>query len=106
MAIRLRIRELRKAKGLTLAQAGDLIGISAAHMSEVERGIKNLNNHLMERLATLYGVHPQELFGSAGQSKNERFSDIMADLAEVDQAKVAGYAEGLRAAAKAKKQTE
>lgn len=64
MQLKLRIREIRKSRGLTLAELANKIGVSAPHLSEVERGRKNLNNHLIERIATALSVPPTELLGA------------------------------------------
>lgn len=63
MSLNLKIRELRKAKGLTIAQLAEKVGVSTPHMSEVERGVKNLNNHLIERISASLNVGASELIG-------------------------------------------
>ena len=61
MELNLRIRELRTDKGLTLVELAEKVGVSTPHLSEVERGKKNLNNHLMVRIAAALGVSPEDL---------------------------------------------
>lgn len=62
MKLTIRIRELRKSKGWTLEELAGRVGISSPHLSEIERGKKNLNNHLIERIARSLGVEHHELF--------------------------------------------
>jgi len=57
-------------------------GISVPHLSEIERGDKNLNNHLMERISAALGVRPQDLVSGADDAPN---SDARARLAEIIQ---------------------
>ena len=45
-----RIKQARKAKGLTQEQLAEIIGLSASHISVIERGIK------MPRLETLVEI--------------------------------------------------
>lgn len=62
MKLTLRIRELRKEKGLTLEVLADVVGVSKPHLSGIERGLKNLNNRLIESIAKALDVQPFELF--------------------------------------------
>ena len=95
MSLKIHIRELRKAKGLTLAQLAEKVGISTAHMSEVERGIKNLNNHLITRLSTALDAAPEVLISGDTAPNVSRLHAIMSQLDEAEQARVAAFAEAL-----------
>lgn len=77
MSLNINIRALRQAKKLTIAQLAGMVGISTAHMSEVERGVKNLNNHLMTRIAAALGVPPEQLISNDG-AEAARLSSILA----------------------------
>lgn len=57
----LRIIELRKEAGLTQEQLADKIGISAPHLSEMERGVKNVSMVRLSQIATALGVSTAEL---------------------------------------------
>jgi transcriptional regulator with XRE-family HTH domain len=73
----LRIRELRNERGMTLADLAGKVGVSAPHISEIERGKKNLNNHLLVRLAMALHVAPAELIqGDAGKDISEIMNDL------------------------------
>ncbi|UWQ30224.1 helix-turn-helix domain-containing protein [Leisingera sp. M523] len=95
MQLTLRIRELRKTNGLTLAELAGKIGVSAPHLSEVERGKKNLNNHLIERIADALGVSPTELLGAPPRNK------IIGDLEKYLSGKSEKEQQGLLEAMKA-----
>lgn len=82
MEITPRIRELRQAKGLTLKELSEMIGISIPHLSEIERGKKNLNNHLMARLSTSLGVSPSDLIADSDDPEAETFLSVIKSLNE------------------------
>jgi transcriptional regulator with XRE-family HTH domain len=51
------MREARKARGLTLQQAGDLLGISKGHLHDIESGRhKNPTLSLLRNIARNYGI--------------------------------------------------
>lgn len=101
MSLKIHIRELRKAKGLTLAQLADKIGISTPHMSEVERGLKNLNNHLITRLSAALDVPPEALLSGDTPASTVRLSAVLSQLGPDEQARVAAFAEALLQSQKA-----
>ena len=90
----LRIRELRQNRGLTLAQLAEVVGISTPHMSQVERGIKNVNNHLLERIASALRVEPYQLI-AAGPPTSPTLAQILAKLPPEDQKRVETCARNL-----------
>jgi transcriptional regulator with XRE-family HTH domain len=96
MELNLRIRELRKAQGLTLEDLASRIGISVPHLSEVERGKKNLNNHLIKRLAAALGVSPPELIASSVESDIARLHRALEELSEEDRLRVEAFVVALR----------
>jgi transcriptional regulator with XRE-family HTH domain len=100
MQLNLRIRELRKERGLTLADLAGKVGVSTPHMSEVERGKKNLNNHLLERISEALGVHPTQLLGDTESQQWNSLKSIVEDLSRDDQDRVLEFALGLRATSK------
>lgn len=71
MSLKLHIRDIRQAQGLTLETVAGRVGISIPHLSQIERGDKNLNNHLMERISAALGVQPDDLV-SGGQREPSR----------------------------------
>ncbi len=60
--ITMHVREVRKAKGLTIAKLSALSGVSMAHISEVETGKQQPTLYVMCLLAAAMGVALDELF--------------------------------------------
>jgi transcriptional regulator with XRE-family HTH domain len=94
MALTINIRSIRKDRGLTLEQVAAKIGVSVPHLSGVERGKKNLNNHLMTRLADTLGVPVESLIGDRADDK-ARMAHILDQLGADDRARVEAFAEAL-----------
>jgi transcriptional regulator with XRE-family HTH domain len=94
VGLTLRIRELRKERGLTLAQLAGEVGISIPHMSQVERGVKNVNNHLLERIAGALRVQPYQLI-SAGGPTQTTLDTILDRLGPEDRQRVETFAQNL-----------
>jgi len=95
MSLNLRIRTLRKTRGLTVAELAEMVSISVPHMSGVERGIKNLNNHLIERIADALSVHPSELITSEEMAQASRMAKLLESLSIEDQERVRAFAAAL-----------
>lgn len=94
MSLNINIRALRQAKKLTIAQLASMVGISTAHLSEVERGVKNLNNHLMTRISAALGVPPDQLISDEA-SDMSRMAAIYSRLAPDDRERVVAFAAAL-----------
>lgn len=60
-AIGRRIRQIRSEKGLTLKQIEAGFGISATHVSEIERGRTSPTVGVLSRIALALGVRPSHL---------------------------------------------
>jgi transcriptional regulator with XRE-family HTH domain len=95
MPLTINIRELRKARGLTLRQLAEMVGVSVTHVSEIERGVKNLNNHLMVRFAKALGVTPAELIAGDEERSLRHLESMMADLSPEDRERVLAFATAL-----------
>jgi transcriptional regulator with XRE-family HTH domain len=93
MALKLRIREIREARGWSLETLASRIGTSVPHLSQVERGVKNLNNRLIDALARELGVEPFELFAPRQDSSD--IDRLMNRLSADDLARVAAFAAAL-----------
>ena len=105
MGMPLHIRDIRKERGYTLAELADKIGVSVPHLSGVERGVKNVNNHLLERLSLALRVPPEQLISGVDVSGLRRLSDAMAKLSPEDQERVEAFAEALAASRTSLRQT-
>lgn len=95
MSLNLRIRDIRQSRGLTIAQLAEKVGVSTPHMSEVERGKKNLNNHLMERISAALGVAPEDLIASPEKDVFGSLLSVVETLGEEDRARVEAFAAAL-----------
>lgn len=95
MELQIHIRELRQARGMNLADLAGRVGISAPHMSEVERGKKNLNNHLLVRIAEALNVAPEDLISSGEDQELVRFAKRLGRLQPEDRARVEAFADAL-----------
>lgn len=111
MSLKLHIREIRQAKKLTLATVAGRAGISVPHLSEVERGEKNLNNHLLERISAALGVRPEDLVsggddspGAADRDRLQRAIQTLKDQSSLS--KLADYAEMIALAEQAAQQKQ
>jgi len=67
-AIGAQIRELRKARGLTLQKVADEAGISVGHLSQIERNQANLPLSVLNRISDVLGVQMNWFFQSQGSS--------------------------------------
>lgn len=105
MKLNLHIRELRKERGLTLAQLAEMIGTSVSHLSEIERGLKNVNNHLIERLAVALGTSSAALMSLAGGEKVARLNAIASNLDESRLEQLMAFGEALQSSAEVQKRS-
>ncbi len=99
MQLKIRIRELRNAKSWTLEEMAGKIGISTPHLSEIERGKKNLNNHLIERIASVLQIEHHELFVD-DRSLSDELAEVQAMFDELSlerQTQLLEFARFLRA---------
>ncbi len=95
MELNLQIRRIRTERNLTIAQLAEKVGVSTPHMSEVERGKKNLNNHLIERLSEALNVTPPELIGELPTGKWNQLKRIVEGLSQDDVDRLTRFAEDL-----------
>jgi transcriptional regulator with XRE-family HTH domain len=75
-----RIKELRKARGLTQTQLAILAGTTLSQMTKLELGLRSLNQRWALRLAPHLGVQPHEIFMPAGST---RTAEAMPDFSPV-----------------------
>lgn len=93
MPLTLRIRDLRKERGWSLETLAGKVGVSAAHMSEIERGKKRLNDIMIEKLSVAFNVEPYEIL-SPRQDADD-ILQLLSELSEEDRARVRAYADAL-----------
>lgn len=95
MKLKLRIREIRQHQSLTLAELAGRVGISVPHLSEVERGVKNINNHLLTRIAEALDVKPRDLIDDDTDPEAVEFALVMESLDADDRERVRTFAQAL-----------
>lgn len=81
---------------MTLAELAGKVGVSIPHLSEVERGKKNLNNHLLVRLASALGVTPEDLIASDSRSALAALHAELSSLDAEDRDRVRAFVAALR----------
>jgi len=86
------LRELRMEKGWSINEAGERLGVSANYISMIERGVRNPTNKFVEKIAKLYDVDEEIIYGLLG-----RISDaVLKSIEESDTLrKIAIYVSGL-----------
>ena len=84
-----RLKELRKSKGLTQAELGNLLGVSQNTYSYWERGKVRIDNDSLAKLASIYDVtidylmgrDDEQFRGAALRSSNGRWIPVLGDVA-------------------------
>jgi phage repressor protein C with HTH and peptisase S24 domain len=69
-----RIKELRRARGLTLQSLAERADTTNQQISRLERGERRLTTDWMERLAGALGCNPAALIGAYSETEPQRFS--------------------------------
>ena len=87
----LRIKEVRKAVGLTLGKFGERIGMKSNSLSQVENGINAVSSQLRTAVCREFHVREEWLRTGEGEMFEERtpdqaIIDFAADLVNVDDA--------------------
>lgn len=80
-----RIRELRKAKGLTQREFADQLGIDFTYVSKIENGRTEIppSEQLITRMAVLLSVNANELLSLAGQFDHRELQKVVSETPEV-----------------------
>lgn len=63
----IRLRELRKERGMTQGQVAQRVGVTASVVSAYESGIRQPSYGALIKLARLYGVSSDYLLGISGK---------------------------------------
>jgi len=56
-----RLRQLRNERDVSLREAGQKIGVSAMHLSDIEAGRRYPSEKVMQALASYFGVQMEDL---------------------------------------------
>lgn len=86
----IRLRELRKQKGLTMKQLGDLVGLAESTISLYETGKRQPDQDTMVFFADFFGISIDYLLGREEETEQtepvsdrmKRFYDESKDLSE------------------------
>lgn len=97
-----KIRELRLERGLTQEQLAAKASMSGPYLSQIERGIRRLNETQIDRLADALGVHRSVILGgsppSIGPDPAAEFAalnETLAHLTPEDRQRVEAFAAAL-----------
>lgn len=98
----MRIRELRKAKKVTMKELGNIIGVAESTMSLYETGKRKPDPETLSRLADYFNVSVDYLLGRDGDQPNPTPSpadrqrrdveEMLRSMSETDLEKVYDYA--------------
>lgn len=80
-AINDRIRELRKGKGLTMEQFGDVIGLTKATVSRLESGAVSATEQTVKSICREFGVSETWLRTGEGQMLDDAADSVLGRLA-------------------------
>jgi transcriptional regulator with XRE-family HTH domain len=78
--MRVRIKELRVAAGLSQQQLADMAGISKGYLSEMERGVKQINANRLEGIARALNTEPHLLILSSDDPEDIQFQEDLGKL--------------------------
>ncbi|MDQ0318620.1 transcriptional regulator with XRE-family HTH domain [Pararhizobium capsulatum DSM 1112] len=73
------IRELRKAKGMTLQEVADSAGISVGYLSQIERNQSKLPIGVLKKISTTLGVQINWFFHASDVPADEKDIIVRAD---------------------------
>lgn len=96
MDMALRVRELRKKRGLSQEQLAAMAGVSRSQLSEIETEAKPANTLRLNSIARALGVPVHDLFaGPTGEGYEAIVLDLMRSLTDEDRAALIHYARAL-----------
>ena len=98
MNMKLRIKELRKSKGLTIDDLSGIVGMSRSYLNELENGKKTINGRRLEQIADALDVTVYDLIEDADVSAEiMQIVDVLKKLDQTDRASVMRHAQSLLA---------
>lgn len=91
--------KIRKSQNRTLAEVAGIAGMSEAHLSQLERGIKRLNATTLARLASALRVSQEQIIASdlVRRERQDRLAELTARMGAEELARLEAFAEGLLA---------
>lgn len=95
-AMKVRIKEFRLARKLTVEQMGAAVGLSKSYVSELESGKKRINQGILESYAKFFGVQATDLIADEElRADLQSHLDVVKQLSEEDKLSVQRHALGL-----------
>lgn len=82
--MKMRIKELRKQRGLTQREVADMAGMSTSYFTELEKGTKQINANRMASIARALGVKPQDLIDDEIRAESAELSELLDALSDDD----------------------
>lgn len=61
-----KLKEIRKAKGMTQKELGELLKLSQNHISDLENGNKKINDRIIDTLILKLGINEDWLYSDTG----------------------------------------
>jgi transcriptional regulator with XRE-family HTH domain len=83
-----RIRELRLARNMSLADVANAANLSKGHLSSVEHGLAAINIETIERLARGLSLPPMYIFVFVEEDERARIADLIRDFPKGDLARL------------------
>lgn len=83
-----RIRELRKERGMSLANLADASNLSKGHLSSVEHGLASITTQTIERLAQGFGIAPMYLLAFSREDERAKTAELLRDLSTTEVRKI------------------
>ena len=91
--MRIRISEIRKKKGITLAELARRVGISSPYMHQLEKGIRKITMQRQLEIATALDVEPNEIVDfSSSDEEIARIMDAFDRASPTDRAMILSWA--------------
>lgn len=92
----LRVKELRKERGLSQEQLAAMAGVSRSQLSEIETEAKPANTLRLASIARALGVPVHDLFASPnGESYEAVVLDLMRAMSDEDRKALLHYARAM-----------
>lgn len=99
VALGKRLRDIRKAKGLSQEKLGELCDISTAHVGHIERGTRIPSLEVLFRIAVELGIGLDELVFDSRDDSDGILKSIAVLLASKDSEKVRTFLTTVKALA-------
>lgn len=90
------IRQWRQYRGYTLEQLAEMVGVTHGALSQLERGVTNYTQPMLEKLAESLRCEPADLIMRDPSSDTWSIWDQVRNLPEVEQRRVVAIIDAMR----------